>query len=217
MSSLTNLSRSLTTTVTIAVATVILFAGFAYSLVRPITYQSQATLVLVPQPTDPNDLAGVLDSFQRSGAAGTYVELLASEDTLKRAGDPPVTVTVRSVPDTRAIRLVASASDENIVQPALRSLVTAAQREQDKLVDIWDLRVLQAATSPSKASTSTSLIIMATILLAFLGALCAWTLLRRYGSAQPPDRRSEAAASRAEALAAADWLTREGPRYPTSR
>ena len=58
---------------------------------------------------------------------------------------------------------------------------------------------------------------MATILLAFLGALCAWTLLRRYGSAQPPDRRSAAAASRAEALAAADWLTREGPRYPTSR
>ena len=112
MSSLSNLSRSLTTTVTIAVATVILFAGFAYSIVRPITYQSQATLVMVAQPTDPDDLAGVLDSFQRSGAAGTYVELLASEDTLKRAGDPPVTVTVRSVPDTRAIRLVASSSDE---------------------------------------------------------------------------------------------------------
>ena len=217
MSSLSNLSRSLTTSVTVAVATVILFAGFAYSLVRPITYQSQATLVLTAKPTDPNDLAGVLDSFQRSGAGGTYVELLASSDTLKRAGDPPVTIKVRSVPDTRVIRVSASAGDENIVQPALRSLLVAAQREQDKLVDIWDLRVLQAPTSPSQASTSTSLILMATILLAFLGALCAWTLLRRYGSTQPPDGRSGTAASRAEALAAADWLTREGPRYPTNR
>ena len=158
----------------------------------------------------------MLDSFQRSGTRNLF-ELLASEDTNKRAGNPPVTVKVRSVPDTRAIRVLASGEDKNIVQPALRSLVTSAQREQTKLVDIWDLRVLQGATSPAKASTSTSLILMATILLAFLGALAAWTLLRRYGVGQPPDRRTAAAASRAEALAAADWLTREGPRYPTNR
>ncbi len=221
MKLLNNLTRSLPATVTVAVATVILFSGLAYSIVRPITYQSQATLVLVPISADPKELPGVLDSFQRSGTAGTYVELLASADTLKRAGDPPVTVTVRSVPDTRAIRVTSAASDKNIVQPALRSLLTAATREQDKLVDIWDIRVLQAPSDPVQSSTSTGLLLMATLLLAVLGALCAWTLLRRYGQGpgsgdrrppRPPD------GSRVETLSTPGWLTtRERTRYPTSR
>jgi hypothetical protein len=208
------LSRSLTTAITLAVATVILFAGLAYAIVRPVSYRSEATLVLAPTPEKPSDLAGVLDSFQRSGTAVTYVELLASQDILKAAGDPPVTVNVRSVPDSRVIRISSVASDKNIVQPALRSILTAATQEQQKLVDIWELKVLQAPTGPSRASTSTSLILLATILLAFLGALTAWTLLRRYGT--QPDRRAREAA-RAEALTPAGWLTGEGRRYPTNR
>jgi uncharacterized protein involved in exopolysaccharide biosynthesis len=210
-----NLSRSMTATVTIAVATVIVFAGVAYALVRPVSYESQASIVLDPAPTDPNDLAGVLDSFQRSGVSGTMVELLASEDTLKQAGNPPVTVKVRAVPDTRVIRISAEAQDENVVQPALRALLTAANREQEKLTDVWDLQILQTPSAPSRSSTSTGLILIATLLLALLGALCAWTLMRRYGGSGP-DRRGPDG-TRAEALTAAGWLTREGPRYPTSR
>jgi capsular polysaccharide biosynthesis protein len=217
MTSLGRLSRSGVTLITVAVATIIFFAGVAYALVRPVTYQSQATMVLAPAPADPKDLPGVLDSFQRSGTAVTYVELLASSDLLREAGNPPVTVTVRSVPDSRIIRISAKATDKNIVQPALRSIITAADREQEKLVDIWDLRTLQAPNNPSKASTSTSVILIATLLLSLLGAVATWTLLRRYGSG--PDRRDRPPGdgARAEALAAAGWLTREGPRYPTSR
>jgi capsular polysaccharide biosynthesis protein len=216
MTSLGRLSRSGVTLITVAVATIIFFAGLAYTMVRPISYQSRATLVLVPAPADPKDLPGILDSFQRSGTAVTYVELLASSDLLKQAGDPPVTVTVRSVPDSRIIRISASATDKNIVQPALRSIVTAADREQEKLVDIWDLRVLQAPNDPSKSSTGTGMILIATLLLSLLGAVATWTLLRRYGS-QPDRRERTGDGARAEALAAAGWLTREGPRYPTSR
>ena len=216
MTAIGRLSRSGVTLITVAVATIIFYAGVAYALVRPISYQSQATLVLVPAPADPKDLPGVLDSFQRSGTAVTYVELLASGDLLRQAGDPPVTITVRSVPDSRIIRISASATEKNIVQPALRSIVTAADREQEKLVDIWDLRVLQAPNNPSKASTSTSVILIATLLLSLLGAVATWTLLRRYGS-QPERRERTGDGARAEALAAAGWLTREGPRYPTSR
>jgi hypothetical protein len=208
------LSRSLTTAITLAVATVILFAGLAYAIVRPVSYRSEATLVLAPTPEKPSDLAGVLDSFQRSGTAVTYVELLASQDILKAAGDPPVTLNVRSVPDSRVIRISSVASDQNIVQPALRSILTAATQQQQKLVDVWELKVLQAPTGPTQASTSTSLILLATILLAFLGALTAWTLLRRYGT--QPDRRAREAA-RAEAMTPAGWLTGEGRRYPTNR
>lgn len=221
MTSLGRLSRSSVTLITVAVATIIFFAGIAYALVRPVSYQSQATLVLVPAPADPGDLPGILDSFQRSGTAVTYVELLASSSLLKQAGDPPVTISVRSVPDSRIIRISASATDKDIVKPALASLLTAADREQEKLVDIWDLRELQEPNEPSKASTGTGPILIATLLLSLLGAVATWTLLRRYGSGGGgggPDRRDRPGdGARAEALAAAGWLTREGPRYPTSR
>jgi hypothetical protein len=220
MTSIGRLNRSTVTLITVAVATIIFFAGVAYALVRPVTYRSQASLVLVPTPPDPADVPGTLDSFERSGTAQTYVEMLASNDLLKRAGDPPVTVTVRSVPGSRVIRMSTSGDDENIVRPALSAVLSAANREQDKLVDIWDLRVLQAPTDASKASTSTNLILISTILLALLGAVATWTLLRRYGGG-PPDDRGQGGrpgdGARAEALAAAGWLTREGPRYPTSR
>jgi hypothetical protein len=211
----TNLSRAFVTAIVAAVATVIFAAGVGYALVRPSTYESTATVVLAATPTNPADLPGVLDSFQRSGTLGTYVELLASEDTKKNAGDPPVTVTVSSVPDTRAIHVNATGSDRNVVQPALRSILAAAERGQGKLQDLWQLRTLQEPTAPSQAGTSSTLILIASFLLALLGAISTWTLLRRYGAGGgrggPPRR------DRADAIAAAGWLTREGPRYPTSR
>ena len=130
-----------------------------------------------------------------------------------------MTVTVRSVPDSRIIRISTSASDENIVQPALRSILTAAQREQEKLVDIWDLRVLQAPTTPLEgehrhepdphlddpavsAGRARDLDPAAPL---------------RSGPAAGRGGAGPGDGARAEALAAAGWLTREGPRYPTSR
>jgi capsular polysaccharide biosynthesis protein len=211
LTALSNLSRSLNALITIAVGVVILVAGVTYTGVAPVTYRSHATLVLVPKPQKPSDVGGILDSFDRSATAGTYVELLASDDTRKAAGNPPVTIKVRSIPDTRAITVSASAQDKNIVQPALRAIVAAAQREQVKLVDVYDLQTLQSPSAPSRASTSPSLIIIATVLLSLLGALATWTLLRRLRT--PPDRRRRP--PRPEEFTA-DWL-REGQRYPTSR
>jgi capsular polysaccharide biosynthesis protein len=210
----TNLSRAFVMAIVAAVATVIFAAGVAYALVRPSTYQSEATVVLTPTPADPADLPQVLDAFQRSGTVGTYVELLASEDTKKSAGDPPVSLKVSSVPDTRAIHVSAKSGDKNIVQPALRSVLAAAQRLQGKLEDVWTLRTLQEPTAPSQASTSPGLILIASFLLALLGGISTWTLLRRYGAGSD---RGGPRRDRADAIAAAGWLTREGPRYPTSR
>jgi capsular polysaccharide biosynthesis protein len=211
----TNLNRSFVTLIVVAVGTVIFAAGVAYTAVRPLKYQSNATVVLAPTPKNPADLPSVLDSFQRSGTAGTYVELLASEDTKKAAGDPPVSVKVSSVPDTRVIHVSAAAGDRNIVQPALRSILAAAIRGQARLEDLWQLRILQQPTSPSQASTSSSLILVASFLLALLGALSTWTLLRRYGA--QPQRSRPRRGDGADPIATAGWLTREGPRYPTSR
>jgi hypothetical protein len=211
LTALSNLSRNLNALITIAVGVVIFVAGVTYAVVAPVTYRSHSTLVLVPKPQKPSDVGGILDSFDRSATAGTYVELLASDDTRKAAGNPPVSINVRAIPDTRAITVSASAQDKNIVQPALRAIVAAAQREQLKLVDVYELQSLQAPSAPARASTSPSLIVAAALLLALLGAIATWTLLRRLRT--PPDRRRRP--PRPDAFTA-EWL-REGQRYPTSR
>src|SRR4051812_24497959 len=102
----------------LAVALAILVVGVAYAFARPAEYQSGATLVLTPSPNKPADQPTLLDSFQRSGTVGTYVELLASDDTLRRAGSPNVTLAVRAIPDSRALRLTTT-GDKDVVRPAL--------------------------------------------------------------------------------------------------
>ena len=205
--------RNLTVGMAVGVALVILVAGITYSIVRPSNWESQSTVVLTPTVTDPAALSGVLDSVQRSGVVGTYVELLASNDTKKRAGSPPVTVDVRAVPDTRVIRVTTSSENRRVVQPALSALLRAAQQEQQKLRDLWRLEILQSPSGAEKAGTPTSLILLATILLALLGAIAVVSVLRRTGLSL---NGREARASRAEPVPDGGWV-REGSRYPTER
>jgi hypothetical protein len=205
------LSRTLTISITAALTTMILVAGIVYAVIRSSNYKSDAKIVLVPEPTDPGDAPGLLDSYVRSGTGGTYVELLLSEDTLKRAGDPPVDLTARAIPDTRTIAISAKSSDREVVRPALSALLIAAQQEREKLADEWRIRILQSPTVASEANTSTGITVIATIILALLGALASWTLLRRLGGQR--QRRPP----RDEVMATPDWVTREGPRYPVNR
>ena len=187
-------------------------AGLAYALVRPVSYESNAKLVLVPAVQTEGDVSSVLDSFERSGTAGTYVELLSSGDTLKQAGSPPVTVSVRAIPDSRAIEVDASSRYKDIVRPALASIVTTAQKRQAGLNDPWTLSVLETPSSASRAGPSSGLIIIATIFLAVLGAIAVLTLLPRLGFLQarvvvPSEPAPVAPSARA---------MRRHPRYPTN-
>jgi hypothetical protein len=207
------LSRTLTIILTAAVATVILVAGSVYSAIRPLNYRSEASIVLVPMPTNPTDVPGLLDSYLRSGTGGTYVVLLTSRDTLKRAGDPPVTVSARALPDTRTIRVTATSTDKKLVQPALAALLSAAQKERAKLLDAWRISVLQQPTAPTVSSTPTSFVLFASLVLSLLGALAVWLFLTR---ALTRSRR-ESQASGEETVTTPEWVTPERPRYPVSR
>lgn len=187
--------------ITLAVALAIIAAGVAYAIARPVTYSAGATLVLTPNPSDPEDQPSLLDSFERSGTVGTYVELLASDDTLRRAGDPDIELIVRAIPGSRALRLTAVGGEED-VRPGLQAVIETAQRSGTGVGvdDLWTLRVLEAPSEPVEAGPNTLFILIATGLLALLGALVTRLVLRRWGSDLAGPRR--AAPSRDRELSA---------------
>lgn len=167
------------------VAVVILGLGAAYMATRETTFESKAMLLLAPTTQDPDTLPGILESFTRSGTANTYVELIASGDTLRRSGAPPVDVTVRAVPDSRAIQLSAN-GDETSVQRALTLLIRAAQARQTELRDVWELRVLERPSRAESVGAPIAYVVIATIILAFLGAGIVLVSLRRFAGAGGP-------------------------------
>lgn len=163
------------------VAVAILIAGLAYVSFHTIEYESTAKVVLVPRPTSSSDIPNLLDSFERSNTIGTYVELIGSNDTKELAGSPPVSVTVRGIPGTRALMVTATGAKERVV-PALEALVAASRLAQPRLNDPWRLTVIARASKPTRAGPSTAQLLLATVVLSILGALLALTALRRIES-----------------------------------
>lgn len=196
----------------VGVATAIIAAGAAYALVRPVNYESSGEVVLVPTAQSPGDLSSVLDSFERSGTAGTYVELISSGDTLKQAGSPPVTLSVRAVPGARAIGVSASSRYKSIVRPAVESILTTAQKRQTELNDPWTLKVIETPSSASRTGPSTVLILLSAILLAMLGAVAVLAIIGRLDS----QRERVMVTAEPTPVAPGARVMRRRPRYPTN-
>jgi hypothetical protein len=177
-------------------AAMVLIAGIAFIAVRDREYESVTTVVLSPSTTEPDQISSLLESFERSGTLGTYVELMASDDTTAQARALGVSVTVRAVPDTRAIRLIAE-GDEDQVVPALRSVIATTRARQTALSDLFTFEVLENPSTPTLAGPSTFLLLLATLLLAVFAAVAVVAILRRLA---PPDsqRPVQDAPARAE-------------------
>jgi hypothetical protein len=159
----------------------IFLAGIAYAAVRSPSYDSVASLVLVPTPANPNDVPSLIGTFNSSGSIGTYVELVASADTLAAAGSPPVSVAARAVPDARVID-VHTEGDKDAVQPALRRIVAAVESNQASLKDAWTLQTLQVPQPPTSTGPGRTLIVVAAFLLALLGAAFVLIVFSRLAS-----------------------------------
>jgi hypothetical protein len=169
------------------VGVLILAVGVAYVGVRTPSYQSTASLVFVPKTTVLNEIANLTGSYSDSGTAGTYVEFIASKDTVEAARATGVSVAARAVPDSRVVN-VATEGTQSAVQPALRRMLAVIESRQAQLNDAWALQVLQGAQPPAKSGASTKMLLVAVLLLAALGALLAFTVLTRlFGvAAEPP-------------------------------
>ncbi len=173
------MNRRLTFLVSGAVALVIFVAGCGYALVRTQKYKSCSAVVLVPALKNPTDIGNLTSSFNNSGSIGTYVEYIASADTLKRAGSPNVDLGVRGVPDTRVID-VCTQGGEAEVQPGLVRVLDVVRANQSEINDAWNIRLLQGAQPPEKTGPTTALILGASLLLALLGGLFVFVMLNRF-------------------------------------
>jgi hypothetical protein len=163
-------------------AALVLIVGVVFTATRDRDHQSFATVVLSPDSDDPERVSSLLESFERSGSLGTYVELMASDDTTREARALGVDVTVRSVPDTRTIRLTGM-GDEEDVQPALRSVISATQAKQTTLGDLFALGVLEQPSVPEQAGPGGGLLLVATVLLSGFAALAVLLIVRQLGQA----------------------------------
>jgi hypothetical protein len=196
------MSKRATRVLAAVVGLLILIAGLAYTVGRSTEYKSEASLLLAPKKgASPDVTSSLLDSFQRSGTSGTYVELISSKDTLNRANAAGVSVAVRSVPDARTIQVEAT-GPEALVQPGLTRIIQAAQDREGELGDVWRLRVLASPSAPTVAGIGSKSLIAATIVLALLAALFVLVVLGRYRFA-PIERGPAAELPGGEAEAAA--------------
>jgi hypothetical protein len=173
-------------------AVVVIVVGVVFTLARDRDYQSFATVVLSPDGSDPERVSSLLESFERSGTLGTYVELMASDDTTSEARGLGVDVTVRSVPDTRTIRLT-GVGEQQDVQPALRSVIATTQSKQATLADLFALGVLEQPSEPEQSGPADGLLLAATALLAGFAALAVLLILRQLERPAPPSGRSRSA------------------------
>ncbi len=183
----------------LAAAAMVLVAGIAFAIVRDRDYESVATVVLAPDAKDPELVGGLLESFERSGTLGTYVELMASDDTTAEARALGVDITVRSIPDTRTIRLIATGGEDE-VQPALDSVIVATGEKQETLSDLFAPAVLEEPSTPELAGPGAGLVLLATLLLAGFAALAVALILRRVAepinAPRSPEPRSGKKASK---------------------
>ena len=162
----------------------VLVIGIVFTATRSRDYESVATVVLSPTVTETGEITTLLESFERSGTQGTYVELMASDDTTAKAQASGVSITVRAVPDTRAIRIVATGEEEDVV-PALNSVIAATKARQSSLDDLFALQILEKPSEPSLAGPSTGILVLATVLLAIFAAIGVAVILRRVGPGRP--------------------------------
>lgn len=176
--------RSISIAALVAAALVFL-SGVVFIAVRDRDYESVATVVLSPSTAEPDSISSLLESFERSGTLGTYVELMASDDTTAVARGMGVSITVRAVPDTRAIRLIAEGGQDE-VRPALQSVIAATRERQTALSDLYVLEVLERPSEPTLAGPGTGLLLFATILLSIFAAVGVIAILRRLA---PPGGR----------------------------
>lgn len=170
---------SRTVTIAAAVAAVAVFlVGLVFTVARDREYESSTTVVLSPNSKEPERISDLLESFERSGTLGTYVELMAADDTTADARALGTEITVRSIPDTRAIGVTA-VGDEADVQPALESVVETTRTRQVALRDLFVLEVLEAPSTPVESGPGTGLLLLATVLLSGFAALAVIVILRR--------------------------------------
>jgi hypothetical protein len=180
-----------------AAALLVLLAGATYALTRAPSYESSASVVLVPKRDAPHDFRTFVGGDTIAATAGTYLELLSSPSTLTEAGFRGVHLSASDVPDTSvlssgsltlSIDVTTRSRQRRLVQPALSAVIATARRHEGELDDLWDIRTVSSPSAPTRLGPTRGRILSASVLLSLLAALSLSTLIRYFGSAWPARR-----------------------------
>jgi hypothetical protein len=178
-------------------ALAVLLGGGTYALTHAPSYESRASIALVPKRHAPRDLETFFGADTIAAAAGTYLELVASPTTLSEPRFRGVHETAEDVPDTsvygsgtltRAIEVTTRSRRRQAVQPALFAVIADARRRERELDDLWDIRTVSSPSAPSQFGATRGRIVSASVLLSLLAALVLSTLIRYFGPARPARR-----------------------------
>jgi hypothetical protein len=153
-------------------ALLVFLAGAVFAGERSDEVRSDVRMVLVPSSEE--DEADALEAFARSGAAGTFVELLSSRAVTSAADGG--TVEARAIPDSRIIQVAVTRERE--AQPALRRVIRAALSAQQRLDDRWEMRQIESTSLEEVAGPSDALVLAASALLGLLAGIGALSALR---------------------------------------
>jgi hypothetical protein len=160
----------------IAAGLLVLLAGAVYTLSQPKRYESKASVLLVPDTRNLGDASALLDSMERAGTMGTYAELIASHNTLERAGENDLEVETRPVPGSRVIEVTATAPLPGVSRQ-LGAVLAAAAEIPALTRDPWRLQVVETASADSVAGPGRGLLLLAVLVAAALATLAAFTVL----------------------------------------
>jgi hypothetical protein len=183
-------------------ALAVLLAGGTYALEHAPSYESGASIALVPKRGAPRDLETIFGADTIAAAATTYVELVVSPTTLSRPRFRGVQVSAEDVPDTsvlgsgaltRSIEVTTRSRRRQAVQPALFAVIADARRREGKLDDLWDISTISSPSAPRRFGPTRARIAGASVLLSLLAALVLSTLIGQFGSRR---RTRHAAAAR---------------------
>jgi hypothetical protein len=180
-----------------AAALLVLLVGATYALTNTPSYESSASVALVPKHAAPHDLRADVQPETIATTAGTYLELLTSPSTLDEAGFRGVHLSAEDVPDTSVLKsgsltlsidMATRSRQRRLVQPALSAVIATARRHEGELDDLWDIRTVSSPSAPKRFGPTRGRIVSASVLLSLLAALALSTLIRYFGSAWPARR-----------------------------
>lgn len=160
------------------VAFVVILVGATYVSHRPVTWTSDAQVVLIPGKAT-RDTGNPLDSFTAGGTLGTSVELLSSPDLAAQVAVPGVSFSVRAVADSRVISVSAN-GPRDAVRPALADLLRVAVPAQQRLADRWQLSALTRPTPAAPAGPGMTMLLVVCLLLGALAATVVYAAARHW-------------------------------------
>jgi hypothetical protein len=160
------------------VGLVILTLGALYIVQRDQTWESTASVILVPDPAKEADRTVLLEAFDTSLTLGTHVELLSSRALEESAGAPLDSVEARAVPETRVVEITMT-GERDAVAGDLATLIEVGTVRTEMLGDLWTLETLGEPSTPTAAGPPTLALIAGTVFLALLGAVATFAAIAR--------------------------------------